>query len=112
MYKIGDIFYDDEKYFDRAMFCNEQGNLRIVEIEPDGNGRRFQIQEIPPLTEEQELEELRQQREVECFSVINRGQLWYNTLTAKQFDELQVWYKAWLDVTETKIIPEKPTWLK
>lgn len=55
---------------------------------------------------------LRQRREEECFSVINRGSLWYDTLTDSQKEELKVWYKAWLDVTETKIVPEKPVWLK
>lgn len=58
------------------------------------------------------LEELRQQREVECFSIINRGALWYNTLTEEQLVELQDWYKAWLDVTETRVMPEKPSWIK
>lgn len=70
------------------------------------------IQVYVPYTEEEIIEQLRYRREEECFSIINRGQLWYNNLTAEQFSELQVWYKAWLDVTETKIIPEKPTWLK
>ena len=59
-----------------------------------------------------ELNKLRQQREVECFPIINRGQLWYDTLTSEQRTELQEWYHAWLDVTETKVIPTKPSWLK
>ena len=61
---------------------------------------------------QKELQELRQQREVECFLIINRGQLWYSTLTEEQLLELNTWYNAWLDVTETKIIPEKPSWIK
>lgn len=65
-----------------------------------------------PYTEEEMLDQLRSQREVECFSFVNRGQLWYNSLTEEQLAELQIWYKAWLDVTETKIIPTKPSWLK
>ena len=59
-----------------------------------------------------ELDDLRQQRETECFSIINRGKLWYDNLTEEQLIELQTWYKSWLDVTETKIIPEKPNWIK
>ncbi len=55
---------------------------------------------------------LRQQREQECFSVINRGSLWYDTLTEEQKEELKIWYKAWLDVTETRVIPEKLEWIK
>lgn len=59
-----------------------------------------------------EIEDLRVQREVECFSIINRGALWYNTLTEEQLVELNTWYNAWLDITETKVIPVKPSWIK
>ena len=58
------------------------------------------------------LDKLRTRRELECFSIVNRGKLWYNTLTEAQILELDKWYKDWLDVTETSIIPEKPSWLK
>jgi hypothetical protein len=57
-------------------------------------------------------EELRIRRERECFSFVNRGQLWYGTLTVKQIAELTAWYKAWLKVTETKVVPDKPSWLE
>lgn len=67
---------------------------------------------LVPLTEEEIIENLRFQREEECFPIINRGQLWYNALTAEQFDELNAWYGAWLDITETKEVPTKPSWLK
>lgn len=63
------------------------------------------------IAEENELERLRILREKECFSVINRGQAWYNSLTPEQAQELQSWYYAWLNVTETKEIPEKPSWI-
>lgn len=73
-------------------------------------------------TDEENLEKLRDMREWECFSIINRGVLWYNTLTTEQQQELNTWYQAWLDVPqvylETKptdietIIPAKPNWLK
>lgn len=56
--------------------------------------------------------ELRARREVECFPTINRGQLWYDILTDSQVQELQAWYKAWLDVTDTGQVPERPVWLK
>ena len=61
-------------------------------------------------TEEQK-EEYRRRRETECFSVINRGQLWYESVSLSQLLELRAWYKAWLNVTETMVVPEKPTWL-
>lgn len=54
----------------------------------------------------------RELRERECFPIINRGQPWYDTLTSVQKYELSEWYRAWLDVTETLNIPEKPSWIK
>lgn len=62
--------------------------------------------------EKKNLEKLRVRRELECFPIINRGQCWYNKLTEAQKIELDKWYEAWLDVTDTKIVPNKPTWLK
>lgn len=66
----------------------------------------------PARSIESQLKSLRARREKECFPIINRGQLWYSTLTAEQYRELQVWYQAWLDVTETLVIPERPSWLE
>lgn len=66
----------------------------------------------PARSIESQLKSLRTKREKECFSIINRGQLWYSTLTAEQYRELQVWYQAWLDVTKTLVIPEKLGWLE
>lgn len=55
--------------------------------------------------------EYRRRRELECFPIINRGQLWYDTLSEGQLSELKNWYQAWLDGTNTQAIPEKPEWL-
>ena len=114
------IFY--EKDYSNACDYSAQNGYTIKEIEPDEQGRRFQIVEIPAPTREQILDTLRARREEECFSIINRGVLWYNTLTTEQQQELNTWYQAWLNVPqvylETKptdietIIPTKPTWLK
>lgn len=67
--------------------------------------------------EENELNQIRGLREMECFSVINRGKLWYDRLTDEQYKELSDWYDDWLNVTERKrgaksfSIPQKPEWL-
>jgi len=106
MYNIGDIFKLDNDYPNKAAWCN-QNNCRIEQI----NEEEYTIVKNI-ITEEQVLEDLRAKREIECFSVVNRGALWYNRLTEEQITELQEWYQEWLDVTETKIIPEKPYWLK
>jgi hypothetical protein len=55
--------------------------------------------------------ELRERRQTECFDVIDRSKLWYDTLTEEQLSELKKWYLDWLDVTETGIIPIRPNWL-
>lgn len=55
--------------------------------------------------------DLRKLREEKCFAIINRGSLWYETLTEEQVTELREWYSAWLDVTITFKIPTKPKWL-
>lgn len=118
--ELGTIFY--EKDYNEACNYSAVNGYTIKEIEPDEQGRRFQIVEIPTPTEEQILDNLRARREYECFSYVNRGALWYNTLTSEQQQELDTWYQAWLDVPqvyqETKptdietIIPAKPNWLK
>lgn len=64
------------------------------------------------LQTESQKAEFRLRREKECFSVINRGQLWYEGVSVTQLLELRQWYKAWLNVTETMVVPEKPAWLE
>ena len=64
------------------------------------------------MQEEQLKKQLRAVRERVCFPVINRGPLWYDTLSAAQRDELAVWYRAWLDVTHTMQVPKTPVWLQ
>lgn len=58
------------------------------------------------------LNHLRTVRMRECFAIVNRGQVWYDTLDIYQKEQLASWYLAWLNVTDTKIIPDKPSWLK
>lgn len=55
---------------------------------------------------------LRQARHDICFPIINRGALWYDSLSNEQKEELKAWYNAWLNVTETFIEPEMPDWLE
>lgn len=64
-----------------------------------------------PYTDEEYIAYLRRERERICFPVINRGAAWYSRLTPEQTEELQAWYQAWLDVTETKVKPATPEWV-
>lgn len=79
--------------------------VRDGNLEYDGNQYAQQVQE-------QAKADYRKRRETECFAVINRGQLWYENITLPQLLELRAWYKAWLDGTETLIVPDKPAWLE
>ena len=107
-------YFKTEKYIERYDVVNSEKKFK--------NGATFTVHQKFPVYGEREVfvedtpipeeEQLRGRRATECFEIINRGVLWYNELTAEQLDELQVWYKAWLDVTETKLIPQKPEWLK
>lgn len=69
-----------------------------------------------PYTQEELLErkkeQLRARREQECFSIINRGSLWYDNLSGVQLEELEEWYHKWLMAPQTLEVPEKPEWLK
>jgi len=58
------------------------------------------------------LDQLRIYRDLKVFSIINRGKLWYDSLSAEQLTELAEWYKDWLNITKTKIIPDIPEFLK
>ena len=55
-------------------------------------------------------ERIRSNRDEKCFPIINRGQLWYNMLTDTQKKELNDWYQAWLNATETMVEPEDLKW--
>ena len=118
MYNIGDKFYYDEDYKNKVAFCN-QNSLQIVTIGKDEKGLIYQIQEPAKPTEEEILQALRERRNVECFSVINQNfiidgesKTWFDTLTKEQKVDAENWLQQWKDVTLTKIIPEKPNWLK
>ena len=87
-------------------YINNHSNREdVFRVVPDENGK--------PIVIEIELDlsiSLRFKRK-RCFGIINRGPAWYNTLTEQQKNELQSWYQAWLDVTDTLIEPVDPTWL-
>lgn len=90
---------DDFEMNHRSYYLSEDGTL----IKSDDRQKEIE--------NERELVSLRFQREKVCFPYINRGYLWYGKLTDEQREELDVWYQAWLDVTETKVAPEAPEWL-
>lgn len=96
--------YDPPEDFDRFHDCFESFKLAdgklVFDSEKDDANRL-----------ESEKASLRERREKECFSVVNRGWIWYSTLTLSQWRELRTWYIAWLKVTETMTPPERPSWV-
>ena len=94
----------DEDTFQMSLSCKEHYAWRMVENEL--------VEELfEQIPEEELLENLRQLREEICFPIINRGQLWHDTLTDKQKQELKKWYADWLAITKTKRQPKVPTWM-
>ena len=119
------ILCDKDGYVESfALIGNMIGGVKVTEPEDVGHfrvhfrsyklaedGLSFDVDQEQILRKEDEADEIRRRREKECFSVINRGQLWYDHLTEKQRSELDAWYKAWLYATETGAVPDKPEWL-
>lgn len=103
------------------------GNIGGIEVELTGevedylknyraykfvNGKLIKdLERLDFLLAEDKKNLLRRQRQLECFSIINRGALWYDTLTSSQKEELNIWYHQWLNVTDTLVVPEYPSWL-
>lgn len=120
------VILDNDGYV--IQFCtggylgDETAHFEIEEIPDDfyTNYHAYKVEDnalvldtnkLVDVAAEHEIDELRERREVECFPFINRGELWYKRLTEKELGELNVWYQNWLDITETKVVPEKPSWL-
>lgn len=78
----------------------------------NGNILILDAEKCSELEQEKVREQLRYRRLKECFPTVNRGFLWFETLSEGQTEELRQWYRAWLDVTETLVVPEKPDWLE
>lgn len=100
MYRIGDVFYLDEDYDNKVTFCN-LNNYRIVEIESDEKGRRFQIQEQPAPTEEEikqnriyklkaELSKIKEDIEQETFGIMRDDFAEKKARAAEIINELRV----------------------
>lgn len=101
---VGGIDIPEPK--DLAHFAEHFSAYKLVEGVPI-----FDSEQETALLQAEAIADYRLLREQECFSVINRGQLWYDTLTDCQRQELKDWYRGWLDGTPTQTIPAKPEWL-
>lgn len=59
---------------------------------------------------EQYKKELRRRRENECFAIVDRA-AWFYGLSDERKAEVLAWREAWLNVTDTLMVPEKPNWI-
>jgi hypothetical protein len=82
----------------RAIVIKEE-NILLLEIEEE-------------ILNDYLINDFRNRRNQECFTIVNRGKLWYDNLTQEQLEELNKWYTEWLNVTDTLEEPVKPSWLK
>lgn len=105
--------------FDKATLRQPPYNFSFVQVDKEdfvssdfNDDLSFSLEKYNARKNAEKLERLRIQRATECFPIVNRGQLWYEMLTDAQKSELSAWYNAWLDVTETLVVPTKPSWLR
>jgi len=103
----------EEKYADDCLFTNDKierdftGQLVFATDKQTDEYKKAFLE----FKENQEKDRLRIKRKEECFEIINRGKLWYDTLSEEQIAELRNWYKSWLDITQSKTEPKKPEFL-
>ena len=64
----------------------------------------------PDYISPQDKDRIRDRRQAECFSVIDRP-LWFDELPEDKQAQLRQWRREWLDAPETGVIPEPPDWL-
>lgn len=100
MYSIGDVFYLDDDYDNKVEFCNKH-NYRIVEIESDEKGQRFQIKgQLVPTEEEikqnriydfkAELAKIKEDIEQEVFGLVRDDFAEKKARAAEIINELRV----------------------
>lgn len=108
-----------------AEYKNEMGEVYGSDVEwivdEPAIPEIYAYDEIVPIaiyieyTDEQLLEmkkdELRERRQKECFDVIDRA-AWFSLLNEYERNEVMLWRKAWLDVTNTLEVPEEPIAVK
>lgn len=104
---IGDLVdgieVDESVIEDMEYFVDNSSAYHIV------NGKlELDSERLETIKNEIEIEKLRKKRDEECFSYVDRSILWYNNLTNEEKEELSEWYQDWLNVTDTKVIPERP----
>ena len=103
-------------------------NYNIVEIDEnlitiplskiDFTNREFDIEKYHTRIKEKHINDLRKLRAIQCFSVIDRSKIWWDTLSEEQVSEIKDWYNEWLDIPNQQLqsverlpLPIKPNFL-
>lgn len=94
----------DEETANKTYVCDSHYSWKVVNNE-------LKVEQYEQIPETETIENLRTQRQIDCFSIIDRSCFWYEQLNEQQKNELKQWYQSWLNVTVTKTIPNKPSWL-
>jgi len=103
-------------------------NYNIVEIDEnlitiplskiDFTNREFDIEKYHTRIKEKYINDLRKLRAIQCFSVVDRSKIWWDTLSEEQVSEIEDWYNEWLDIPNQQLqsverlpLPIKPNFL-
>ena len=78
-------------------------NYNIVEIDEnlitiplskiDFTNREFDIEKYHTRIKEKHINDLRKLIAIQCFSVVDRSKIWWDTLSEEQVSEIKDWYK-------------------
>lgn len=125
-YKMN-VQLDENGYIKNFVICGESPNCTLEVDYPsqfmermefaqawkyDGEKLVFDETRANELKLERQKDEIRWQRQNQCFPIINRGQLWYSRFSNSELEMLKEWYQEWLDAPETMVVPERPEWLE
>lgn len=113
--KNGEVFSVEKVYENGGRVLNEIKDIEPVEAKKAWDEYEDVYVFVPFTAEElkqNQINNIRNRRSFECFRVVDRGKLWYDSLTAAQLEELKAWYQAWLDAPQTGVAPDTLGWLK
>ena len=84
----------------------------------DFTNREFDIEKYHTRVKQKHIADLRKLRVAECFSVIDRSKIWWDTLSEQQVIEIKDWYNEWLNIPNEQLsslerlpLPIKPNFL-
>lgn len=114
MYYFNKGFYKNMPN-ENARYLSDELYYQIMEAIGDGGVLQEDENGMPYVCEtvqmkENQIENLRIRRQIECFNIVDRP-LWLASLSPEQYQEVVAWRQAWLNVTVSGEIPQKPLWL-